>query len=258
MEYLLMFSAHIEPPTSEKTPHKHFNLSRQGKLKKYSPPSLPHLVLNRRGIEMKHIIFRRISAAIASVFALAVIGTAQTGPTSPSTTFKTQIGNFGQMDSGFFRGAQPLQSDYQSLKDLGVKTVIDLRNDPTDYERPSVEKLGMKYVNIPMSGWQKPKDSDLQQFLSLVSDPSTGTVFVHCKAGIHRTGVAGAAYRMSRNGWNYDSAYQEMKNYNFSSGLVHGSLKSYIKDYGKRVKAGEKGMPVFTAAAASAGSAVTH
>jgi hypothetical protein len=63
---------------------------------------------------------------------------------------------------------------------------------------------------------------------------------------------------MSRNGWNYDSAYQEMKNYNFSSGLVHGSLKSYIKDYGKRVKAGEKGMPVFTAAAASAGSAVTH
>lgn len=228
---------------------------------------------------MKNIIFRSLSAAIVNLAALAVVGNAQTiensasigtsqmigsaqssaameaMPTAPSTTFKTQIGNFGQMDEGYFRGAQPLQSDYQSLKDLGVKTVIDLRNDPTDYEKPAVEALGMKYVNIPMSGWKSPKDADVQHFLSLLSDPSTGTVFVHCKAGIHRTGITAAAYRMSKYGWDYDTAYKEMKNYNFSSGLVHGSLKSYVKNYANRLKAGEKGMPVYTASAGGAATA---
>jgi hypothetical protein len=50
-----------------------------------------------------------------------------------------------------------LESDYQALKDLGVNTVIDLRNDPTAYEKADVEALGMKYVNIPMSGWKSPQ-----------------------------------------------------------------------------------------------------
>jgi tyrosine-protein phosphatase SIW14 len=140
------------------------------------------------------------------------------------------------MDERFYRGAQPLQGDYQSLKDLGINTVIDLRNDPTDYEKSAVEALGMKYVNIPMSGWKSPKDSDIQQFLQLMNDPSTGTVYVHCKAGIHRTGVAGAVYRFTKYGWDYDKVYSEMKNYNFSSGLVHGSLKSYVKSYAGKMK----------------------
>ena len=44
-------------------------------------------------------------------------------------------------------------------------------------------------------------------------------------------GVAGAVYRFENYGWNYDTAYKEMKNYNFYSGLFHGKLKSYVKDY---------------------------
>ena len=137
------------------------------------------------------------------------------------------------MDERFYRGAQPLEDDFQSLKDLGVKTVIDLRNDPTTYEKAAVEALGMRYVNIPMSGWKTPKDRQVEEFLKLANDPETGKFFVHCKAGIHRTGVAGAVYRFTKYDWNYDQVYQEMKVYNFTSGLVHGALKSYVKDYAR-------------------------
>jgi hypothetical protein len=49
--------------------------------------------------------------------------------------------------------------------------------------------------------------------------------------------VAGAVYRFHKNGWDYDKAYAEMKNYDFSSGLVHGALKSYVKNYAKRFAA---------------------
>lgn len=177
--------------------------------------------------------FRASLATLLMVFSFAAISSAQTAPSSFSGV---KIKNFGQMDERFYRGAQPEIDDYQSLKDLGVKTVIDLRNDPTDYEKAAVEALGMKYINIPMSGWKSPKDRDLETFLKLANDPETGVFYVHCKAGIHRTGVAGAVYRFTKYGWDYDQSYREMKNYNFSSGLVHGALKSYVKDYARKME----------------------
>jgi protein tyrosine/serine phosphatase len=173
-------------------------------------------------------------ASFVMIFSFASFTSAQT---TPSDFPNVKIGNFGQMDERFYRGAQPLADDYQALKDLGVKTVIDLRNDPTDYEKTAVEALGMKYVNIPMSGWKYPKDRQIEEFLKLANDPETGVFFVHCKAGIHRTGVAGAVWRFTKYGWDYEQAYKEMKNYDFSVGWVHGALKSYVKDYAREMAA---------------------
>ena len=167
---------------------------------------------------------------IALLFVLSFVFSAA-AQTSPGNFPNVKIINFGQMDERFYRGGQPLPDDYQSLKDLGVQTVIDLRNDPTDYEKPAVEALGMKYVNIPMSGWKTPKDSQIEEFLKVANNPETGVIYVHCKAGKHRTGVTGAVYRYQNYGWNYDQAYKEMKNYNFSWWMVHGALKSFVKDY---------------------------
>lgn len=199
---------------------------------------------------MKKNIFHRYVAILVTVFAFTLISNAQTSPTAfPNIT----IGNFGQIDNGYYRGAQPVASDYKALKDLGINTIVDLRNDPTDYEKSSAEAVGMKYVNIPMSGWKSPKDEDVNQFLNLLKDPSTGTVYVHCKAGIHRTGITAAIYRMTKYGWDYDKAYQEMKNYHFSSGLVHGALKSYVKDYAQKLAAeGPAGKAAGTVTAATA------
>jgi tyrosine-protein phosphatase SIW14 len=197
---------------------------------------------------VKKVFFRAYAGTFLVVLAIATAAFAQTEPTSFPNV---HIQNFGQMDEHYFRGAQPEPGDYKSLKDLGVATVIDLRNDPTDYEKTEVEALGMKYVNIPMSGWKSPKDRDLDTFLNLINDPATGTIFVHCKAGIHRTGVAGAVYRFTKYGWDYDKAYQEMKNYNFSSGLVHGSLKGYVKDYAARMKTQQAAAPQVAAAGAT-------
>ena len=183
---------------------------------------------------MQKNYLRAFLATFAFVLSFTFSGFAQT---APQAFPNVNIRNFGQMDERLFRGAQPLPEDYQALKDLGVTTVVDLRNDPTDYEKAEVEKLGMKYVNIPMSGWKSPKDKQLEEFLQLMNDEANAKVFIHCKAGIHRTGVAGAVYRFTKYGWDYDKAYREMKNYNFSSGLVHGSLKVYVRDYaGKMVR----------------------
>src|ERR1044072_4519749 len=90
------------------------------------------------------------------------------------------IKNFGQMDERFFRGGQPKENDYQQLAALGIKTVIDLQDNPTGYEKRDVEALGMKYVNIPMSGSHYPESAKIDEFLKLVDDPATGKFYVHC------------------------------------------------------------------------------
>jgi protein tyrosine/serine phosphatase len=141
------------------------------------------------------------------------------------------IKNFGQMDDRFFRGGQPKQGDYQQLANLGIKTVIDLQDDPTSYEKQSVEALGMKYINIPMSDKDYPETAKIDQFLKLVDDPTTGKFYVHCAGGRHRTGVMGAVYRMNHYNWNYDQVYAEMKKYDFYTRWGHGEMKKFVKDY---------------------------
>jgi protein tyrosine/serine phosphatase len=144
---------------------------------------------------------------------------------------KVTIKNFGQMDERFFRGGQPKENDYSQLAALGIKTVIDLKDDPTAYEKQSVEALGMKYVNIPMSDKDYPPIAKIEQFLKLVDDPTTGKFYVHCAGGRHRTGVMGAVYRFNHYNWNYDQVYAEMKKYDYYSRWGHGDMKKFVKDY---------------------------
>ena len=144
---------------------------------------------------------------------------------------KVTIKNFGQMDDRFFRGGQPKENDYSQLAALGIKTVIDLQDDPTTYEKQKVEALGMTYVNIPMSDKDYPESAKIQQFLKLVDDPTTGKFYVHCAGGRHRTGVMGAVYRFNHYNWNYDQVYAEMKKYDFYTRWGHGDMKKFVQDY---------------------------
>jgi len=154
-------------------------------------------------------------------------------PTTPKVFPNISIENFGQMDERFYRGAQPTADDYKTLKEFGINTVIDLRKDHEDYSKATVESLGMKYVHIPMTGWTT-KDESVSEFLKVVNDPANGKFYVHCAAGKHRTGLVGAIYRLENYGWDYDTAYKEMKNYEYYSGLFHRKIKSYVKDYYKK------------------------
>jgi protein tyrosine/serine phosphatase len=184
-------------------------------------------------MRMKRNISGRGMSVLIAILALSAVSFAQSAQASfPNIKIK----NFGQMDERFYRGAQPKEDDYRSLAELGVKTVIDLRDDAEAYERPAVEALGMHYVNIPMSDKHYPKEDQIEAFLKLANDPATGKFYVHCAGGRHRTGVVGAAYRFTKYGWNYDQVYKEMKDYDFYTRFGHGDMKKYVEDYWQRVQ----------------------
>ncbi|HEX5886992.1 MAG TPA: tyrosine-protein phosphatase [Pyrinomonadaceae bacterium] len=165
-------------------------------------------------------------AVISLVLALSAIAVAQETQAS-----KVNIKNFGQMDDRFFRGGQPKEDEYKELAALGIKTVIDLREDSEEYEKSAVEALGMRYVNIPMIAKKYPEAAHVEQFMKLVDDPETGKFYVHCAGGRHRTGVMGAVYRFNHYGWDYDKVYAEMKKYDFYTRWGHGDFKKFVKDY---------------------------
>lgn len=184
------------------------------------------------------------AANLAAIFAFAVIAVAQVPSHDNISNISNiisniRIKNFGQMDNRFYRGAQPKEEDYKDLSMLGVKTVIDLRSDPTSYEKQDVEALGMRYINIPMSDKIYPPKEQIEAFLNLINDPATGKFFVHCVGGRHRTGVMGAVYRFNNNHWNYDQVYQEMKTYDFYTRFGHGEMKRFVEDYWQRIKASD-------------------
>ena len=158
-------------------------------------------------------------------------------PTSPSKSFaNVTIKNFGQMDTHFYRGAQPREEEYGELAELGVKTIIDLRDDPLPYASKAAEKAHMHYFNIPMSDKDYPKVESIDAFFNLIKQEANWPFYVHCAGGRHRTGVMGAMYRFNHDEWNYDNAYEEMKNYDFYTRFGHGALKKYVEDYWQQLQ----------------------
>jgi len=173
-------------------------------------------------------VFRSSLLTLAAILTFTFVTNAQS---SPAPVQGLTIKNFGQMDDRFYRGGQPTESEYKTLAAMGIHTIIDLRNDEETFAKSAAEAAGMRYFNIPMDGVSAPSNQDVANFLKIVNDPETGKFFVHCKAGIHRTGAMGAVYRINKDGWDYDKTYLEMKNYEFSAGLFHGALKSFVKRY---------------------------
>ena len=192
-------------------------------------------------------VFRSSLLTLVAVLTFSIIGSAQT---SPKAVDGINIKNFGQMDNILYRGGQPAESDYKALAAYGIHTIVDLRNDEEAFAKSAAEAAGLKYYNIPMDGVSAPSDEDVAKFLSIINYPSSGKIFMHCKAGIHRTGAMGAVYRIAHDGWDYDKTYAEMKNYEFSAGLFHGALKSFVKKYSEKVAT----QPLIAAKAAVAGT----
>jgi uncharacterized protein (TIGR01244 family) len=142
-----------------------------------------------------------------------------------------EIDNFGQVDKCLYRGAQPGKKDFPALAKFGVKTVINLRRDPEKDEQQAVAVVGMRYVHLPMDSNHLPTDEQIVQFLSIINDPSSTPVFIHCEQGRHRTGVMIAIYRLIHYKWSLEQAMAEMLKYKFNHGGSSKKWRAFLENY---------------------------
>ncbi|HEY7873822.1 MAG TPA: dual specificity protein phosphatase family protein [Actinomycetota bacterium] len=115
------------------------------------------------------------------------------------------IKNLTEVDAGMWRGSAPSREGYAALADQGVKTIVDLRAEDLHFQRGYIESLGMNLVRVPMRDGQAPTHEQVSQFLATV-DGSKGLVYIHCGAGVGRTGTMAAAYLVRRDGMSPMSA----------------------------------------------------
>lgn len=159
----------------------------------------------------------------------------------------TGIPNFGQVTKTLYRGALPSPRGLETLKDMGIDIVVDLRASTNLVEKTSVEKLGMSYVSI-RSYCEFPKDKPWAEFLRVIQENPGKKIFVHCRLGEDRTGMAVAAYRMADEGWSAAEAMREMRAFGFSE--LHHAMCPGMSQYEHRFPERLKTSPAFRAVTA--------
>lgn len=131
------------------------------------------------------------------------------------------------------------------VREHGITTVVCLRalsrpGDamPEDAEERWCAARGIRYLRFNPAPWGTPAArANLEAFLRTTDDASSGPILVHCFAGLHRTGVFCAVYRMERQGWSNADAIAEMYTVGYfqEDPTALEFLRSYRPYYGPAV-----------------------
>jgi protein tyrosine/serine phosphatase len=125
--------------------------------------------------------------------------------------------NLARISETLYRGGQPDEEDFDRLRELGVRTVVDLRlhHDETEEAR----RAGFATERIPLQagllGSTPPTEAQVRRFFEIVLDPERQPVFFHCAHGKDRTGTMAALYRIEVDGWTSDEAVEEMQAFGY-------------------------------------------
>jgi tyrosine-protein phosphatase SIW14 len=165
------------------------------------------------------------------------------------------IKNFDKVDNHVYRGGQPTDQGFKYLAQLGVKTIVDLReaDGRATVEHNTVTAAGMTYVNVPMTGLTPPTDAEISKILAILEDVTSGPVFVHCKRGADRTGAVIAAYHINHDKWDNGKALKDAMNHKMS--FLQFPRQGFIKGFQPRTIDAAVTQPVAAPAAAVSAAA---
>ncbi|HVC09942.1 MAG TPA: hypothetical protein VNH15_08400 [Elusimicrobiota bacterium] len=149
------------------------------------------------------------------------------------------IGNFGEIEPGVFRGAQPSgAAAYLFLKEAGVSVVVDLRYLHKD-DQTLCRRYGLSCARFPIMlfpgqdeffNWTELK----RAFFFVLAERRAGrVVFIHCRDGADRTGVLAAALVIRASHLSpaelWSHIWLTMRGYGFHD--VYRSLKRRVQNW---------------------------
>ncbi len=168
------------------------------------------------------------------------------------------IPNFAWVEEGrLARGMQPalMLAAYHELRASGFTAVLSLRQaqeyldeDRRRYrvteERALCRAAGLRLVHVPLSDYQAPRPSEMVRALAAVHrELAAGEVlYVHCFAGVGRTGLVCGAWQMLR-GMSGDEALRQFEGFLLDSwrrALVRRpelSVADYLENVGAHYQA---------------------
>jgi len=167
----------------------------------------------------------------AGLFLIAVI-TLACSPVRPRPDNWAQpvslagVPNLFKVSDDLYRSAQPDTQGMKNLKQLGIKTVVNLRSFHSDQDE--LGNTGPAGEHIYMVAWH-PEKEEAVRFLKIVSDSAKTPVLVHCQHGSDRTGTMCAIYRVAVQGWSKEEAIAEMTGGGFGFHQIFANLPIWIR-----------------------------
>jgi protein tyrosine phosphatase (PTP) superfamily phosphohydrolase (DUF442 family) len=129
---------------------------------------------------------------------------------------------------------QPTAEQFAALRDGGLKTVIDLREDmeTRSFEEPDVVRaLGMTYQNTPVISGAL-DDATMDRVLAALRDAEGTPTLLHCNSA-NRTGGPLLALLMLRDGQSPEGATESA----MRSGLRSVEVMEWAAEYAERKQA---------------------
>jgi protein tyrosine/serine phosphatase len=116
--------------------------------------------------------------------------------------------NFHRVSARLFRGGRPTREGMAALEQLGVRTIVDLRDRSgiSFVDRTRARAHGIRYHRIPLGKLRGPTPATMARILRILADPESGPVYVHCRRGSDRTGTVIACHRIANEGWTAEEA----------------------------------------------------
>lgn len=163
-------------------------------------------------------------------------------------------------DGKLYRSGQMTAAGFEeAIRTLGIRTVLNLQNDIPDpdlrrsfldgrtvKERELCRRMGVRYVLlepdlVSPSTVPPNRPRAIDEFLALLDDSDNFPILLHCKAGLHRTGVLAAVYRMEYDGWPASVALRELKANGFGEHAATAAnqyIAQYVLTYRPRARSG--------------------
>lgn len=120
-------------------------------------------------------------------------------------------GKWGKVSAELYFGNTPDCRRLQELKRAGVRTLINVRTNPTVKTAESARKLGFRYVHIRTGVVRKPDMKMIDRYLRIICNPANRPVYVFCQGGRDRTSFYVALYKMARCGCTSEEASEYMR-----------------------------------------------
>jgi protein tyrosine phosphatase (PTP) superfamily phosphohydrolase (DUF442 family) len=155
------------------------------------------------------VIVRRCITTLLGLVSAVAVACAPTGPAETATppahpTELPGLHNLLQVRDDLWSGSTP-QSDsgFQSLRDLGIRTVISVDAAAPDVNR--ARAAGLRYVHLPLGYGGVTREQAVR--LAKAAGELPAPVYVHCHHGKHRGPTAAALMCRSRpGGWSASEA----------------------------------------------------
>lgn len=174
----------------------------------------------------------RMRVVLACAIGVAVLGV-------PTVYYRIVYENekrFREVTPGrFYRCGQMTAEGFRAkLREHGIKLVINLQDEFPDpylsngyWDSPYIleskvcEQEGVRYVLLTWAGERgllartdatpNHRPQVIDDFLKLCDDQKNYPILIHCLAGLHRTGILTAVYRMEYEGWKPEEAMRELR-----------------------------------------------